>query len=66
MIFFLHEKSDQVSFDNIISLLSKLLDMLLHTQQVMPPNSDICYFLMVRTLTLLGKSLYLFDDPRIS
>ena len=39
--------------------------MLLHAQQVMPPNNYICDILLVRTLVLKGKSLYLLDDPRM-
>ena len=35
--------------------------MLLHAQKVMPPNDYICDVLMVRTLALLGNSLYLLD-----
>ena len=53
---FCMKKSDQVCFDNIISLLSnsiKHLDMLVHAQQVIPPNVVMITFVifkMVRTL----------------
>ena len=39
--------------------------MLLRAQQVMPPNNYICDILLVRSLVLKGKSLYLLDDPRM-
>ena len=40
--------------------------MLLHAQQVMPPYGHICDVKVVQTLKLLGNSLYLLDDPRIT
>ena len=38
---------------------NKILDTLLHAQQVMPPNEYICDVLMVHILALYGNSLYL-------
>ena len=38
--------------------------MLLHAQQVIPPNDYMCDVLMIQTLALKGNSLYLLDDPR--
>ena len=53
------EKSGQVSLSitfvakqQTTSLSNKVLDMLLHAQQVLPPNDYICDVLLVRTLVL--------------
>ena len=48
------------------SLSNKVLNMLLHAQQVMPCNDYICDVFLVQTLVLYGNSLYLLDDSRNS
>ena len=41
------------------------MDMFLHVQQVMLSNGYIMILKIERTLTLLGKSHFLLDDPHI-